>query len=84
MTDTQLTLITAAALISIGAVLSIAADSHITSLQRNNYDLIGINSSLIKENDTLRYCAPKPGGRALISYVNGRLFCEVHNVALKS
>lgn len=82
-TDIKLNLITAAALISIGTLCAIAADSHITSLQRDNYDLIDINASLIKENDNMRYCAPKIGGRAVISYINGRLFCEVHNVESK-
>ena len=63
-TDIKLTLITAAALISIGAALGIAADSHIIELQHNNNELMDINRDLMQENDTLRYCVPKRGGRA--------------------
>lgn len=79
--DIKLNLITATALISIGAALGIYADSHIRELQRNTESLMNINRDLMKENDSLRYCVPKKGGRAVITYVNNRLFCEVHNRA---
>ena len=80
-TDTTLTLISAAALISLGAISGVLYHSHIKELQQANDALIDININLIKENDSLRYCVPKSGGRAVISYVSGRLFCEVHNHA---
>lgn len=82
-TDIKLNLITAAALISIGAFAGVAYHSHITELQRNNYELMDINRELRQENDTLRYCVPKKDGRAVVTYVSGRLFCEIHNVAHK-
>ena len=81
--DIKLNLITASALISIGAICGMAYHSHITELQRNNDALMDINRDLIQENDSLRYCVPKKGGRAVVTYVSGRLFCEVHNVARK-
>lgn len=82
--DIKLNLITAAFLLSIGALSGVVYKSHITDLQRTNDELMDINSDLIKENESLRYCVPDRGGRAVISYVNNRLFCEVHNVARKS
>lgn len=83
-TDIKLNLITASALISVGVISGIYANSHITELQRNNYELMDINRELRQENDTLRYCVPKKDGRAVVTYVNNRLFCEIHNVAHKS
>lgn len=82
--DIKYHLITASLLISIGVVAGIAADSHIRELQRENIELMNINRDLMQENDSLRYCVPKKGGRAVITYVNNRLFCEVHSVARKS
>lgn len=79
--DIKLNLITAAAIISIGAALGIYAHSHIIELQHNNNALMDINRDLMQENDSLRYCVPKKGGRAIITYVNNRLFCEVHTKA---
>lgn len=79
--DIKYHLITASLLISIGVVAGIAADSHMQELQRDNVELMNINRDLMQENDTLRYCVPKTGGRAVITYVNDRLFCEVHTKA---
>ena len=83
-TDIKLNLITAAGLIAVGVFAGVLYDSHAKELQRNNDALMDISNALRQENDTLRYCVPKTGGRAVITYVSGRLFCEVHNVGSKS
>lgn len=77
--DIKLNLITSTALISIGAALGIYADSHISDLQSHNVELMKINYDLVKENDALRYCVPRKNGKAVVTYVNDRLFCEVHS-----
>ena len=82
-TDIKLNLITAAGLIALGVLAGVLYGSHIKELQRNNDALMDISNSLRQENDTLRYCVPNTGGRAVITYVSGRLFCEVHNVGSK-
>lgn len=80
--DIKLNLITSTALISIGAALGIYADSHIRDLQLTNNSLMNINRDLMQENDSLRYCVPGKSGKAVITYVSGKLFCEVHNVGV--
>lgn len=78
-TDIKLSLISGAFLIYVGIILGIYADSHIKELQQENVELMRLNYDLIQENDSLRYCVPtKIKGRAVVSYVNSRLFCEVH------
>ena len=83
-TDIKLNLITAAGLIAVGVFAGVLYDSHAKDLQRDNDALMDISNALRQENDTLRYCVPRTGGRAVITYVSGRLFCEVHNVGIKS
>lgn len=79
--DIKLNLITAAGLIAVGVFAGVMYGSHIKELQRNNDALMNINRDLMQENDTLRYCVPKVGGRAVVTYVNNNLFCEVHSHA---
>lgn len=80
--DIKLTLICAVLFISIGIFIGSMAHSHIKELQHENIELMQINYELEKENDSLRYCVPTTiKGRAVVSYVNGNLFCEVHNKA---
>lgn len=78
--DIKYHLITAALLIGIGIISGIYADSYITELQSENVELMKINYDLVQENDSLRYCVPGKSGKAIITYVSGKLFCEVHNV----
>lgn len=77
-TDIKLSLISGAFLICVGIMFGIYADSYIKELQQENVELMHINYELIQENDTLRYCVPGKKGRAVVTYVNDRLFCEVH------
>lgn len=79
--DIKYHLITASLLIGVGIVAGIAADSHISDLQSHNVELMRINYELTQENDTLRYCVPGKSGRAVVTYVTDRLFCEVHEKA---
>lgn len=78
-TDMQENVITAMLLLSIGAVIAVFVKDHTFELMRQNHELISINTSLIKENKSLRYCVPKRDGKAVITIVNGRPFCEIHN-----
>ena len=81
LTDTQKTIIHAIALITTGALLAIAAHDYTHKLQRQNDELMRINTQLITENNNLRWCVPRRNGRAVITIINHRPFCEVHNVA---
>lgn len=77
--DIKYHIITASLLIGVGIVAGIYADSHIRDLQSDNVELMRVNYELTQENDTLRYCVPGKNGKAVVTYVNDRLFCEVHS-----
>lgn len=79
MCDIRLNIITAACLFTIGICGGIYFDSYVKELQLGNEKLLRMNWELMRENESLRTCAPKDGGRAVISHVRGRLFCEVYN-----
>lgn len=78
--DVKLTLISATGLIATGVAIGVAFTSYVKALKEENYLLYDINSELLRDNETLRYCLPKPGGKAIITYTSaGRPFCEMHN-----
>lgn len=53
--------------------------SHLAELQRQNDELMRVNMMLLDENKNLRWCVPRKAGKAVITMVNDRPFCEVHN-----
>lgn len=83
LTDTKKHLINASILTIIGALIAIALHDYTLELQRQNDELMRINMQLLNENNNLRWCVPRANGRAVITIINKRPFCEVHNVASK-
>jgi hypothetical protein len=80
ITETQKHLIHAAVLTLIGALIAIALHDYTLELQRQNDELMRLNMQLLNENNNLRWCVPRSNGRAVITIINNRPFCEVHNV----
>jgi hypothetical protein len=79
-TDIKLTLITGGGLPAIGVLVGVLFTSYVKELKEENYLLYDVNRELLKDNETLRYCVPKPGGRAVITYTStGHPFCEMHS-----
>lgn len=48
------------------------------NLVEKNSRLEAENAQLKQENEVALHCNPKKKTKAILSYVNGRLFCEVH------